>query len=128
MAILTILIHPIHKHGISFHFFVSSLVSLINVLWFPEYRMFPSSWLSLCAVLSHSVISDSLQPMDCSPPGFCIHGILQARILKWVAMPSSGGPSQPQGSNPGLLLCRQTLYHLSHQGSPRILEWVAYPF
>ena len=33
-----------------------------------------------------------------------------------------------QGSNPGLLHCRQILYHLSHRGSPRILEWVAYPF
>ena len=33
-----------------------------------------------------------------------------------------------QGSNPGLLHCRWILYHLSHQGSPRILERVAYPF
>ena len=33
-----------------------------------------------------------------------------------------------QGPNPGLLLCRQILYQLSHNGSPRILEWVAYPF
>ena len=33
-----------------------------------------------------------------------------------------------QESNWGLLHCRQILYHLSHQGSPRILEWVAYPF
>ena len=33
-----------------------------------------------------------------------------------------------QGSNPGLLRWRQILYQLSHQGSPRILEWVAYPF
>ena len=32
-----------------------------------------------------------------------------------------------QGSNPGLLHCRQILYQLSHKGSPRILEWVAYP-
>ena len=32
-----------------------------------------------------------------------------------------------QGSNLGLLNCRQILYHLCHQGSPRILEWVAYP-
>ena len=31
-------------------------------------------------------------------------------------------------SNPGLPHCRRILYHLSHQGSPRILEWVAYPF
>ena len=34
----------------------------------------------------------------------------------------------PQGSNPGLLHCRQILYQLSRQGSPRILEWVAYLF
>ena len=33
-----------------------------------------------------------------------------------------------QGSNPGLLHYRQILYQLSHQGSPGILEWVAYSF
>ena len=32
------------------------------------------------------------------------------------------------GSNPGLPQCRWILYQLSHKGSPRILEWVAYPF
>ena len=33
-----------------------------------------------------------------------------------------------QGSNPGLLHCGQILYQQNHKGSPRILEWVAYPF
>ena len=33
-----------------------------------------------------------------------------------------------EGSNPGLLHCRQILYHLSHQVSPRVLDWIAYPF
>ena len=33
-----------------------------------------------------------------------------------------------QGSNPDLRHCRWILYHLSYQGSPRMLEWVAYPF
>ena len=33
-----------------------------------------------------------------------------------------------QGSNPGLPHCRQILYQLSHKGSPKIQEWVAYPF
>ena len=33
-----------------------------------------------------------------------------------------------QGSNPGFPHCRWILYQLSHKGSPRILEWVAYPF
>ena len=32
-------------------------------------------------------------PMDCSPPGSSAHGILQARILEWVSMPSSRGSS-----------------------------------
>ena len=36
-------------------------------------------------------------PMDCSPPGSSVHGILQARILEWVAMPSSRGSCQPRG-------------------------------
>ena len=35
-------------------------------------------------------------PMDCSPPGSSVHGILQARILEWIAMPSSRGSSQPK--------------------------------
>ena len=34
-------------------------------------------------------------PMDCSPPGSSVHGILQERILEWVAMPSSRGSSRP---------------------------------
>ena len=34
--------------------------------------------------------------MDCSPPGFSVHGFLQARILEWVAKPSSRGSSQPR--------------------------------
>ena len=33
-----------------------------------------------------------------------------------------------QGSNPGLQLCKQVLYQLSHKGSPRTPEWIAYPF
>ena len=35
-------------------------------------------------------------PMDCSPPGSSVHGILQARILEWVAFPFSRGSSQPR--------------------------------
>ena len=35
-------------------------------------------------------------PVDCCPPGSSVHGILQARILEWVAKPSSRGSSQPK--------------------------------
>ena len=41
-------------------------------------------------------MSDCLQPMDCNLPGPSIHGILQAKILEWFAMPSSRGSSQPR--------------------------------
>ena len=34
-------------------------------------------------------------PMDCGPPGSSVYGILQARTLEWVAVPSSRGSSQP---------------------------------
>ena len=37
--------------------------------------------------------------MDCSPPGFSVHGIFQARILEWVTLPSSRGSSRPQDRN-----------------------------
>ena len=158
--------------------------------------------------VSHSVLSHSLRPHGLCPPGSSAHGMFQARMLEWVAIPFSEGSSQPrdwtwvscitgrffvvwslnlhrflvrdfckgsfasvkwseshsvvsdclwphglyspwnspgqntgvgsgsflqgifptQRSNPGLPHCRQILYQLSHKGSPRILEWVAYPF
>ena len=56
-------------------------------------------------------------PMDCSPSSSSVHEILKARILKWFAMPSSRGSSQPRDRT-CLLHCRQILYPLSHLGSP----------
>ena len=59
----------------------------------------------------------------CDPIVYTVHGI----ILEWVAFPSSRDFST-QGSNPGFPHCRRILYQWSHKGSPRILEWVSYPF
>jgi len=42
---------------------------------------------------SHPTLFD---PMDCGPPGSSVHGILQTRILEWVAVPSSRGSSKPR--------------------------------
>ena len=47
-------------------------------------------------MLSHSVISNSCDHMDWSPPGFSLHGILQAKILEWVAILFSRGSSWPR--------------------------------
>ena len=62
-------------------------------------------------------------PTLCNPMDYIVHGILQTRILEWVAFPSPGG-----FPNPGLPHCRRILYQLSHKGGPRILEWLAYQF
>ena len=35
-------------------------------------------------------------PMDCSPPGSSVHGILQTRLLEWAAIPFSRGSSRPR--------------------------------
>ena len=67
-----------------------------------------------------------------------VHGILQARILEWVAFSIFRGSSQPKdrtlvslnlaGRFFFFFFGRQILYQLSCKRSPRILEWVAYPF
>ena len=74
--------------------------------------------------VSHSELCLTLcNSMDCNLPGSSVYGILQARILEWIAVPFSRGSSQPR--SPALQV---DLYLLTHQGRPRILEWVAYPF
>ena len=46
--------------------------------------------------VSNSVIPTFCDTMDCSPPGPSVHGILQARILEWGAIPFSKGSSWPR--------------------------------
>ena len=66
-----------------------------------------------------------------SQSGRCFHGSVAFLCLKFLLLAYIYGQQvifPTQGSNPGLLHCRQILYQLSHKGSPRILEWVAFPF
>jgi len=74
-------------------------------------------------IVSSSVVSDSLWTHGLynpwNSPGQNI-GVDSLSLLQ--------GIFPIQGSNPGLLHCRQILYQLRYKGSPRILEWVAYPF
>ena len=82
-------------------------------------------WFLYCIVWvseSHSVVSDSLRSLDYSPwnsPGQNT-GVGSLSLLQ--------GIFPIKGSNPGLPHCRWILYQLSHNGSPRILEWVPYTF
>ena len=56
-------------------------------------------------------------PMDYSPPGSSVHGTFQARILEWVAMPSSKGSTWLRyGTHISCIPSPTLLYHLIHQG------------
>ena len=82
---------------------------------------FHSSYLCVCLCSVISVMYDFLQPMDYSLPSSSVHGILQATILEWVAVASSGGIFLTQELNPRLwylLHCRQGVYPLNHLGGP----------
>ena len=62
------------------------------------------------------------------PPSSSVHGILQTRILESVAIPFSGGIFLTQGSNLGLLHCKQILFCLNHQGSLYIWHFIPYVY
>ena len=68
--------------------------------------------------------------MDCSLPGSSVHGNSPGKKTGVGCHAFLQGIFTTQGSNPGLscIAGRFFFYHLSHQGSPQILEWVAYPF
>ena len=75
--------------------------------------------------LSHAWLCN---PMDCSLPGSSVHRDSPGRNTRVGCHALLWGIFPNQGSNPGLLHCRWIPYHPSHQGSPRTVEWVAYPF
>ena len=58
------------------------------------FQSFVSLWGPCCLVVKSCLTL--CDPMDCSPPGSSVHGILQARILGWVATPPSRGSSRPR--------------------------------
>jgi len=66
--------------------------------------------------------------MACSLPDSSVLGDSPGKNTGAGCQALLQGTFPTQESNPGLAQCRQILYHLNHQGSPRILEWVAYPF
>ena len=61
------------------------------------------------------------KPILGNPMGYTVHGILQGRILKWVAFPLSSRFSNP-GIELRLLHCRWILYQLSYQGSLKVIK------
>ena len=107
-----------------FHFKMFYLFHSVSSFW-DNCQFYYKNFCTYMKVASKScsVMSDSLQPLGLYSPwnssgqntGMRSHSLLQ-------------GIFPTQGLKPGLLHCRQILYQLSHTESPRILQWVAYPY
>ena len=86
----------------------------------------PTQW--TCEVKVAQSCLTLCNPMDGSPPDSSVHGDCSGKNTGVGCHALLQGIFPTQGLNAGLRLCRQILYQLSHKGSPRILELVAYPF
>ena len=76
----------------------------------------------MCCAKSLQICPTLWNPMDCSPPGSPVRGIFQARILEWVATPSSKGSSWPRDQTRISYVSyidRQVLYYWHHLQSLR---------
>ena len=73
-----------------FYIFISTYI--FNYIYIYIY-MYTCVCVCVLVAQSCSVLCD---PIDCSPPGSSVHGMLQARILKWIAILFSKGSSQPR--------------------------------
>ena len=85
----------------------------------------PGPWGATAAAESLQSCPTLFHPMDCSPLGSAVHGILQARILEWVAIHSSKGSSQPKDwTHISSISCigRWILYHQHLLESP--IRWL----
>ena len=114
----------------------SSEASLLACRWPISYRLF--TWSLLCGLvsltspplfLSHTrLVSEwkSLSHVRLFASLWTVHGILQARVLEWVAFPFSRRSSQPRDRTQVSRIAGGFFNELSHKRSPRILEWVAY--
>ena len=67
-------------------------------------------------------------PMNCNPPGSSVHRDSPGKNTGVGCHALLQGIFLTHGSDPGLLHCMWSFHQLRHQGSPRILEWLVYPF
>ena len=108
--------------GIHFLIFILYWTQLINNVVLVSGVQRSDSVLYLCAKLLQSCLT-LCDTMDCSPPGFSVHGILQEKTLDWIARSFSRGSSWPRDrTHVSYISCigRQVLYHWCHLGSPKI--------
>ena len=92
------------------------------------YTLLYRSWTCYVLCLVAQLCPVLCNPMDCSHPNSSGHGDFPGKNIGMGCHTLLQGIFPTQRSNPGLPHCRQILYCMSHQGSLRILQWVADPF
>ena len=86
--------------ALDFHF--PPHLAFVFILFHQNIWIWPRAYAS---VLSHS------DPVDCGPPGSSVHGVLQTRILEWVAISFCRGSSRPRDWTQVSCIGRHTVYH-----------------
>ena len=94
--------------------FIQSNQDVFKYYFIVSYRILQFLCVYVCWLTSCYILCD---PVDCSPPGLSFYGILQQRILEWVALPSSRGSSWPRDGTRISCIAGDSLL-LSHWGSP----------
>ena len=99
---------------------------LLQSLWFKRTRQSSVEEAGVplfCVLVAQSCLT-LCDPMDCSPPGSSVPGILQARILEWVAISFSRGSSQLRDQTHVSCIAGRFFIVMSHQGSPTLIyKW-----
>ena len=136
------LVNPVSNFWTSFWKRVYSMPPFLQIesVWFKGHSLtyfknskyfvrFTASWLYGQVLFLVTQSCPTLcDPMNYSPPSSSVHADSPGRNTGVGCYALLQGMFPTQGLNSGLLHFRQILCHLSHQGGPRMLEWVAYPF
>ena len=135
MFLVIVFAHSAPEILASFWFIWNSSMSVkdINPLFISFFSssssLFPLIWCMYAKSLQSC--PTPCNPMDCSPPGSSVHGILQARILEWVAILSSRGYSRPRDQTQvSYVSCtgRRVLCHHCHLASPSLIWYLTFNF
>ena len=94
---------------------------------FPAYRFKYHCYCAVLCLVTPSCLT-LCNPLDCSPPGSSVPGDSPDKNTRMGCHSLLQGIFPTQGLNPGLRHCRQILYHLSHQGSPKSQSVQIIPF
>ena len=120
---------PSKNTGAGSHFLLQEIfptqgsnLSLLHYRWIVYQLSYQGKPKIVCLVI-HSCLT-LCDPMNCSPPGSSVHGDSPERNIGVSCHALLPQIIPTQGLNLGLLHCRQILYHLSHQGSPKTASWI----